>query len=84
MNPALPQQWRRSWACHEANCVEVAVDAPGVLVRDSKDPDGPVLRFTSDEWTAFVAGVSAGQFDLEQKLRDLAGSEGVGLGGDDL
>ena len=29
-------------------------------MRDSKDPDGPVLRFTGAEWTAFVAGVQDG------------------------
>lgn len=35
-----------------------------VYVRDSKDPDGPVLRFSSAEWAAFVAGARAGEFDL--------------------
>jgi hypothetical protein len=31
--------------------VEVARNIPGtVAVRDSKDPDGPILRFTPDEW----------------------------------
>ncbi|MDX3074774.1 DUF397 domain-containing protein [Streptomyces sp. MI02-7b] len=40
-------------------CVEVAV-APGTVhVRDSKDPDGPALHFTSAEWAAFV-GFAAG------------------------
>jgi len=36
----------------------------GVAVRDSKDPDGPILRFTAAEWAAFVEGVAAGEFDL--------------------
>lgn len=44
------------------NCVEVAVGTENVHVRDSKDPDGPVLKFTSGEWTAFLAGVNAGEF----------------------
>jgi hypothetical protein len=26
----------------------------GMAVKDSKDPDGPVLRFTRDEWQAFT------------------------------
>lgn len=26
---------------------------------------GPALRFTREEWAAFVAGVKAGEFDLE-------------------
>jgi Domain of unknown function (DUF397) len=28
-----------------------------VAVRDSKDPDGPKLTFTLDEWAAFTATV---------------------------
>lgn len=36
-----------------------------IAVRDSKDPDGPKLFFTSDEWTAFIRGVKADEFDLE-------------------
>jgi hypothetical protein len=38
---------------------------PGqVLARDSKDPDGPVLVFSNSEWTRFLDGVRAGEFDL--------------------
>jgi hypothetical protein len=62
-------QWRRSSACTETTCVEVAIDLPVVLVRDSKDPNGPVLRFTTDEWSAFLAGVTAGQFTVEECRR---------------
>jgi len=47
------------------NCVEVARNLPGmVALRDSKDRTGPVLVFTPDEWRAFTAGVTAGEFDL--------------------
>ncbi|MFH8585736.1 DUF397 domain-containing protein [Streptomyces celluloflavus] len=35
-------------------CVEVAANIPGVIaVRDSKDPDGPILRFAPEQWSAF-------------------------------
>jgi len=46
------------------NCVEVA-NLPGghVGVRDSKDTAGLVLRFTPDEWGAFLGGVRNGEFD---------------------
>lgn len=44
-------------------CLEVAKTQDGRAVRDSKDPDGPVLRFTIAEWSAFVAGAKAGEFD---------------------
>ncbi|MGI5274709.1 DUF397 domain-containing protein [Nonomuraea sp. CA-218870] len=44
-----------------------------VLMRDGKDPDGPTLRFTYGEWCAFVAGVVAGEFDLDALFPDGAG-----------
>jgi hypothetical protein len=44
-------------------CVEVARLRDRVLVRDSKDPAGPVLTFNPGEWRAFLAGVNAGEFD---------------------
>jgi hypothetical protein len=45
------------------NCVEVGFVTSGVLLRDSKDPNGAVLRFTMDEWYAFAAGMKNGEFD---------------------
>jgi hypothetical protein len=61
--------WRKS--SHSGNnggqCVEVALHPDGAsvrLVRDSKDPSGPLLTFTPDEWRAFIAGVRDGEFDL--------------------
>jgi hypothetical protein len=45
------------------NCVEVAGLPDGHrAVRDSKDPAGPALTFTSGGWTAFTAGLRAGEF----------------------
>ncbi len=45
------------------NCVEVA-SLPGgeIGVRNSRDSAGPVLRFTPDEWHAFLGGVRNGEF----------------------
>lgn len=55
--------WTRSSRCDNGACVEVANhDGGDVLVRDGKNPDGPVLRFTSAEWAAFLAGVRDGEF----------------------
>jgi Domain of unknown function (DUF397) len=46
------------------NCVEVANLPNGEIgVRDSKNSEGPVLRFTPDEWHAFLGGVRNGEFD---------------------
>ncbi|MEU4820428.1 DUF397 domain-containing protein [Actinomadura citrea] len=41
-------KWRKSSysASNGGNCVELAGAADGVAVRDSKDPDGPVLLLT--------------------------------------
>ncbi len=44
-------------------CVEVADDGGRVLFRDSKDPQGPVLVFTVEEWDAFAEAVKKGEFD---------------------
>ena len=35
-----------------------------VPVRDSKDPDGPVLTFSADAFSAFIAGIKDGQFSV--------------------
>ena len=46
-------------------CVEVARNLPRtVAVRDSKDPDGPVLVMKPAGWRAFIAEVKAGRHDL--------------------
>jgi hypothetical protein len=55
---------KSSLSFSNGNCVEVASLRGGEIgVRDSKDSAGPVLRFTSDEWDAFVGGVRNGEFD---------------------
>ena len=47
----------------QGECVEVATNVPGtVAVRDSKDPDGPILRFTPAAWTAFTRAIAAQEF----------------------
>jgi hypothetical protein len=46
------------------DCVEVTSLPDGRIgVRDSKDTQGPVLRFTSSEWKAFIGGVRNGEFE---------------------
>jgi len=45
-------------------CVEIKRGSDGILVRDSKDKGGPTLRFTHNEWDAFLAGAKGGEFDL--------------------
>ena len=57
-----PFDWRKSSYCGGGACVEVAQSSDSVLVRDSKNPNSPVLQFTVQEWSDFVAGVTAGEF----------------------
>ncbi|MDF3292003.1 DUF397 domain-containing protein [Streptomyces silvisoli] len=57
-------EWfKSSYSNGQGACVEVAFPRNGVVpVRDSKDPSGPALTFGAAAWTAFVAGVKAGDF----------------------
>ncbi|MGW7004589.1 DUF397 domain-containing protein [Streptomyces sp. NPDC054933] len=57
--------WRKSTYSGGSggNCIEVADNLPNLVpVRDSKDPHGPALIFRADAWSAFVAGIKAGDF----------------------
>ena len=54
--------WHRSSrSSPTANCVEVAVAGSSVGVRDSKDPDGPVLVLPATAWTHFVTAIRSDQ-----------------------
>jgi len=55
--------WRKSTrSANGGDCVEVADNIPGVVaVRDSKNPDGPVLTFTPAEWRTFIDSVKTGE-----------------------
>lgn len=44
-------------------CVEVAAAVDKVAIRDSKDPYGPILVYTSAEFHAFLEDARNGEFD---------------------
>lgn len=54
-------RWKRSHRCEAGSCVEVRRSGDEIQVRDSKDPDGPVLSWTPGEWecllSLFVSGI---------------------------
>ena len=56
--------WLKAQAStHNGQCIEIA-SAPGkIAIRDSKDPDGPILVYTSAEFNAFLDGARNGEFD---------------------
>jgi hypothetical protein len=56
--------WRKSARSSPGECVEVLIGRESVQLRDSKDREGPVLRFSHAEWQAFLGGVGDGEFDL--------------------
>jgi hypothetical protein len=60
--------WRKSSrsTANGGECVEVAgrPQRGAVALRDSKDPDGPVLAVTPQNWAAFTGQVKSGVFDL--------------------
>jgi hypothetical protein len=56
--------WITSRSCNNSACVQVAYLSGGmVAIRDSKDAGKAPHLFDRDEWTAFLAGVKAGEFD---------------------
>jgi len=63
-------EWRRADGvgvgsdAGDSSRIEIAFVDDLVGMRDSADPDGPVLVFTQAEWDAFVGGVTDGEFDL--------------------
>jgi hypothetical protein len=56
--------WRKSSRSSDtANCVEVAFAGSLVAVRDSKNPEGPMLTYDAGSWSSFIDAVRQGAFD---------------------
>jgi hypothetical protein len=58
--------WRKSSYSGNSggNCAEVATVPGAVLIRDSKDPRGPVLAFGRASWEAFAVAVKANVYSV--------------------
>ena len=57
-------EWIKATASSDSgNCVELRRCGDEIQVRDSKDPHGPVLRFTTAELAAWLDGAKRSEFD---------------------
>jgi Domain of unknown function (DUF397) len=62
MNNSTP--WIKASASDQnGSCVEQRRHDGLIEVRDTKDADGPVLRFTHAEFAAWLDGAKSGEFD---------------------
>ena len=56
-------EWRKPRrSMGNGNCVEAGTGSGGVLVRDSKDPSGVQLWYSTQAWQSFVARAEDGEF----------------------
>ena len=58
--------WRKSTASNSSGCVEVAVVDGSVLIRDSVNPTGVVLRLPPGVWSAFLTRTRGEDFGLRR------------------
>lgn len=68
MSPKLPHdqlRWRKSReSAQQGACIEMARRSDQVLVRDSKDPGGPVLSFDRATLADFVRRIQNDELGL--------------------
>lgn len=59
------RKWRKSTRSQgNGNCLEFRFQNGHVQVRDSKDPQLQVLRFTPRAWTEFITAVAHGDVTM--------------------
>lgn len=54
--------WQKSSVSSGGDCLEFARTREHVWVRDSKNPAGPALGFTSKGWATFLIGIRCSEF----------------------
>jgi hypothetical protein len=60
-------EWRKARrSANNGACVELALAARQVLIRDSKDQNGPMIGYSQSSWRLFVASAKIGHFDPER------------------
>lgn len=57
--------WRKArHSMGNGDCVEIAPTNKRILLRDSKDPNGPILECPSSSWLRFTMKVKNGGYDI--------------------
>ncbi len=57
--------WRKAtYSIANGDCAEVASVSGSVVIRDTKDPYGLILRYPSDSWRSFIGKARSGSFDV--------------------
>lgn len=60
-------EWRKARrSANNGACVELAPAAGQILIRDSKDLDGPIIAYSEYSWRQFITVAKAGHFDPER------------------
>ena len=55
--------WRKAAKSAATNCIKVARRNGIIVIGDTKNPAGPVLSYSRDEFDAFLDGAKKGEFD---------------------
>ena len=56
--------WRKAKrSMNHGACAEVASKSGSVAMRDSKDPRGPIVKYSAGSWRAFIAVAKTGSYD---------------------
>jgi Domain of unknown function (DUF397) len=61
--------WRKSGrSMNNGACVEATTASGAVMIRDSTDQAGAMLRYSPGTWRAFLAQAKMGKFDVKTEL----------------
>ncbi|MFG1998294.1 DUF397 domain-containing protein [Spirillospora sp. NPDC048911] len=66
LNDQSRTAWRTSTysSTNGGECVEVAALSAQIGVRDSKNPEGPLIVFAEQGWTALISRIKNGEHEL--------------------
>jgi hypothetical protein len=51
----MPEAWRKSTHSSQGDCVEIALDRPEVLIRDTKDREGGHITASATTWSELLS-----------------------------